>query len=265
VIVNRLDVNFAAPPPWATVVVGPTALLAPGPLIPAWQQVLLASPPPAGADVRGVRNHVLGLADRALRGATHPELDVLRAAIVAPFANRQPAMAQGIVVAGAFAEEVHLRGNHVDGAVSGIRVAVSDAPPAGTNSAGRVVIRENDVRVRVPLEWDRERHGIFVGNCRSLMVSENRIDLDRQSWSVAGEDVGIKVWGVLGRFALVQENHMTGCLTGVRFFAVDDGSLPVRAGLMWIVRHNLAEGARQAFVPDGIAPGRVQDFGSNVS
>ena len=78
--------------------------------------------------------------------------------------------ARGIVVGGTTAAEVRISGNSVRDVVQGIHVGISARRPrnpggsVATDSAGRVVIDKNVVRVALMPESVVERHGIFVGN-----------------------------------------------------------------------------------------------------
>ncbi len=94
--------------------------------------------------------------------------------------------AQGIVVGGTTADEVRLVGNTVRDSVQGIHVGVSahrtrnpGADAGVSDSAGRITVRDNDVHIALMPESAVERHGIFVGNARSLIVQDNRLSCDR--------------------------------------------------------------------------------------
>lgn len=162
--------------------------------------------------------------------------------------------AQGVVVGGTTALEVRIAGNSVRDSVQGIHVGVSAAqrvrnPGPGapvSDTAGRVVIADNAVYVSLmPESGGRERHGIFAGNCRSLMIEGNHVECERLGDASRLSIDGIRVYGFLGRMAYVTRNDLTGVTTGIRFAALNnfaDG-----AASMWKVTENIAHGAALIF------------------
>jgi hypothetical protein len=154
--------------------------------------------------------------------------------------------ARGIVVAGGLADEVRIVGNTVRNAVQGIHVGVSAQrvrnPGTGvSDTAGRVVISDNTVHVVLMPESAVERHGVFVGNCRSLIIEDNYITCERPGTASRLSIEGIRVYGFLGPMAYVTRNHISGFHTGVRMAALNnraDG-----AGSMWRVVDNIAREA----------------------
>ena len=103
---------------------------------------------------------------------------------------------QGIVVGGSHATTVSITDNVVDGAVQGIHVGVSDSA-GGTQSVDSVILARNVVRAIVPAAYDRDRHGIFVGNARSVHVVDTVATLRRTGGTTPVTPVeGIRIHGV---------------------------------------------------------------------
>jgi hypothetical protein len=161
--------------------------------------------------------------------------------------------AQGIVVAGVEASEVRIVGNTVRDAVQGIHVGLSKqrARNVGVkasnfdavinDAAGRVAISHNVLHITLMPESSTERHGIFVGNCRSLLIEDNHLRCERlgDAGSLAIE--GIRVYGLLGRMACVKRNHLIGFPTGIRFAALN--GFGAEGTNLWRVNENMAEHA----------------------
>src|SRR2546430_3835581 len=93
---------------------------------------------------------------------------------------------RGITVGGTTAAEVRISGNSVRDVVQGIHVGTSAQrkrnPGPGapvSDTAGRVVISHNAVYVTLMPESVVERHGIFVGNCKSQVIEDNHLECER--------------------------------------------------------------------------------------
>ena len=155
---------------------------------------------------------------------------------------------QGIVVAGVAADEVRIAGNTVRDAVQGIHVGISTQrtrnPGKGapvSDTAGRVVIANNAIHVTLMPESIVERHGIFVGNCQSLLVEDNFLDCERLGPASRLAIEGIRVYGFLGRMAYITRNHLSGFTTGIHIAPLNN--LADGATSMWRVNDNVAFGA----------------------
>jgi hypothetical protein len=154
------------------------------------------------------------------------------------------AASQGVVIAGRTAPDVQVRGNTITGVRQAIHVGVSHASPTRTGTpdrAGRVVIADNVIEVTVLTAVRGARHGIFVGNVDSLRIEDNRITSRRPGGKSRRSLEGIRVYGFVGRHAVVQQNHIAGCDTGVFFNAVNDKADGSRS--IWRARDNMAESA----------------------
>lgn len=160
--------------------------------------------------------------------------------------NVRTIAARGIVVAGVVAHDVHITGNTVRDVVQGIHVGVSTKrarnPREGvSDTAGRVVVADNAVHITLMPESVVERHGIFTGNCRSLLIENNFLNCEKLGTARRLGIDGIRVYGFLGPMTYITRNHLFGFNTGIRVAAlnnVTDG-----ASSMWRVTENIAVGA----------------------
>lgn len=216
----------------------PGPSLPPGPALDWAGFVRNLRPPARMSEARArswLRNAVeTRLRELATRGGANTALE---RALLAVAEAEAPVVADGIVVAGSRAGDVQVEGNTVEAALRGVTVATSTRPPAEAEPAGRVVLAGNVVEF-APLGGMERRFGLFVGNARSLTIRDNRVRGPATNAQRRRLE-GVRVWGRLGPFALVRDNHVSGAATGVRFVPV--GVVPKAPA--WVVTHNLAERA----------------------
>jgi hypothetical protein len=156
--------------------------------------------------------------------------------------------AQGIVVAGTAAHDVHITGNLVRDAAQGIHVAASTrrvrnpGPGAAVfDTTDRVVVSGNSIYVTLMPESAVERHGIFVGNCKSLVIEDNHLECEKLGAASRLHIDGIRCYGFLGRMTYITRNDMIGFNTGIRIAPLNNGT--TGAASMWRVMENIASGA----------------------
>ena len=101
-----------------------------------------------------------------------------------------------------------------------------------------VMVMQNQINVYLPYVVPGERHGIFVGNCRSLQVSGNYIAVKRfPVYSKLAVD-GIRVFGYYGKRISIKDNHIvnsTGGLIRLHILNADEYPKP-----LWLVSSNVA-------------------------
>jgi len=213
----------------------------------AWQGLIKKNPPTAVDSPRALLAHVNKLADRilvedAFRKKTRPFSLLVNALLKQDRASAS----QGITVGGDVAGDVRILNNTIVGAFQGIHVGLSrKVEPAREHIASVVTIAGNSIAiVLTPDAAKRDRHGIFVGNCQSLMIRNNNIRLERLTKTERLLIEGIRVWGVLGDKAHITENHLFSA-DGVKSKSFDTGvhlhpliQRPVTA--LWIVNLNVA-------------------------
>jgi Family of unknown function (DUF6519) len=156
--------------------------------------------------------------------------------------------ARGIVVGGTVATDARITGNTVRDVIQGIHVGISakrqrkPGPGQGvSDTAGRVIIAGNTTHIVLMPESAFERHGIFVGNCQSLLIQDNYATCDRVSTADRLAIDGIRVYGFLGPFAYITRNHLSGFTTGIRVAGLNNTSDGPSS--MWRVVDNIAVGA----------------------
>ena len=135
--------------------------------------------------------------------------------------NKGTVSNQGIVVAGTGVREVHVKNNTLKSFSQGIHIGTS------RRSNNKIKIKSSIVNIVCntiecvlrPTDY-RERHGIFIGNCESLTVSENFVRLERRGFDREDNNLlpmnGIRIYGRLGRKLLVRDNYLTGFGYSVR-------------------------------------------------
>lgn len=245
---NGVSVSFVTVPALAR-----ATTLAGGAKVNAWQQLIDQTKPTGvskAADLSAALERAAAdlLATGKVTGAKGLAVDKFPGAVKAVFEQELPAGSQGIVVAGQSLDEVRITDNLVDGFVQGIHVAASQrdaVAPTHVLQAGNVIVRDNTVRVALPSSATRERHGIFVGNCTSLVVEGNRLRAEQGNPTAPIRIEGIRVWGAAGRRMLVRANHLSGFTIGVRFWPTNvprDASAKTFK-VLWTIAENLCEGS----------------------
>ena len=152
---------------------------------------------------------------------------------------------QGVVVGGAHAGDVRILNNNIKGFAQGVHVGLSDGGDKTSDfkSAGTVRISDNNVKILL-LIGVRDRHGIFVGNCDSLIVENNYVEVIRSNLALDMEIEGIRIYGRFGRMILVKQNHLVNTNVGIRAISLEK---PEHSTL-WYVARNIAPDADQAVV-----------------
>ena len=151
---------------------------------------------------------------------------------------------QGIVIGGREARDVKITGNTILGVHMGIHAGVSDGPFDSNNilSIGKLLIADNEIEA-YNTPGMRERHGIFVGNCDSVHVLNNRIRLRRYPAANNLPIDGIRIFGFLGRMVMVRQNHIVEFSTGTR---VTPLNISTRTLEQWFVSDNAMENIARA-------------------
>ena len=165
---------------------------------------------------------------------------------------------QGIVVGGRSAVEVRILQNTVAGAMQGIHVGLSHrgAARGATDAAGRVTIVGNTLDIRLPAIGLRDRHAIFVGSADSVLVENNYGLMAASGQPTAVSVEAVRVLGMLGRKAILRENHFQGFTIGFIFHPLNNPASKVAN--LWVIADNVAAGTSpvvQIPVPN---PTRVQ-------
>jgi hypothetical protein len=217
-----------------------------------WQALVDANPPKTERikSERDLLKHVEALADSVLlTEGRYGDLDAGKE-WYGRLATDQPSVAsQGIVIAGVAAPDVRVVDNNMQGVLQGVRIGVShrEIRQGAPDFAGRVQIAGNTIGLLLPPIDIRERYGIFVGNCKSLRIEDNRVAVSRHRLTADLYIEGIRVYGHLGRMVLVRDNHLSGVTTGVRVTPLNATGNQLQ---QWLVSTTMAEQARSAVIAD---------------
>jgi len=156
---------------------------------------------------------------------------------------------QGIVIGGTTGRDVHIHGNTILGVHQGVHAGVSRSVPGQQiDQLGTVHITDNEIEVFLA-PGVRERHGIFVGNCDSLLILNNHVQVQRFPVTQTLPIDGVRVFGTLGRMVMVRQNHLAGCTTGVR---VEPLNQTLRTVEQWRVADNAMPSVQRTVVAPAI-------------
>mgnify|MGYP000998810260 FL=1 len=163
--------------------------------------------------------------------------------------------AQGVVIGGSTASEVRIINNSIIGVIQGVHVGMRKRTdnPMDFDSAEDVWIAGNEVKINL-IPGARERHGIFVGNCHALQIKDNHIEIRKSGLTKEESIDGIRIYGHMGRRAIVRQNYIEKASIGVNFApirSIYEESLPPQ----WVVAENMISGSINAI----LIPARVPD------
>jgi hypothetical protein len=176
-----------------------------------WPDLLAAMPPPQVSTPKELLDHVNKITGRILTDAAFrnqfPPLITLFNSLVE---QDQAVACRGITIGGRTAEDIRILNNTIQGTLQGIHLGLShEQSEEARDLAESITIAGNSIQVLLPPTIGKqERHGIFVGNCQSLLLENNYIQLKRL---LHGENIlidGIRVWGVLGDRLMITKNHI---------------------------------------------------------
>ena len=217
-----------------------------------WKNVIAQNP---GKDLRNERDllrHVKNLAERMILDQTfRQQFTPFNSLLTTVFAEDTVVGSQGITVGGEGARDVRILNNTVDGVIEGIQVGQSKKGDKSRLSSKTITIVGNTLSIILTsVSINMERHAIFVGNCDSLLIENNRALLTRSSTAQKFEIDGIRVWGQLGDRALVSRNHLASANND------PDGSFTV--GINMHPLTSITQGRQLWLVDFNVAPSRQQ-------
>lgn len=168
-------------------------------------------------------------------------------------------MSKGVVCAGEVMEEVRILDNTFEQVQLGIQLATSNrnkktAKIESPQRVGNVLIRGNSIGVRFTPLVTRRRGGLFVGNCKALVVRDNVIKVTREN-AVAKKSIeGMRVFGDLGRKIIIKDNETRECNIGILIQPI---TIDPNLSYQWLVADNLfAETPERLMV---VAPEKVKN------
>ncbi|MGY2134466.1 DUF6519 domain-containing protein [Hymenobacter sp. HD11105] len=183
-----------------------------GRLRTAWQTLLRTHPLGEGADPQAEARHLRKMAQRLLVDEEfRRSFPPLEQEITAIIQHSRPVGTQGITLGGRIARDVRVLNNTIEGSLQGVHVGLShaSAATAAADRADTVTIAGNTIGIVLsPLALAQDRHGIFVGNCNSLLIENNNIRLVRLPGTRLFPIDGIRVWGNLGDRLMITKNYV---------------------------------------------------------
>ena len=149
--------------------------------------------------------------------------------------------AQSIVVAGSRARDVRILNNTIEQTLEAISVALShdrkkDVPRGRRNRPDlveRLQIAGNSIWLQVSSQTAPGCRALFVGNCQSLLVENNYLNVRRDS-GITFKVEGIRLFGFFGPLVVVRQNHVTDCIPAFSM----RGLAPVPAQRQWLIENN---------------------------
>ncbi len=123
--------------------------------------------------------------------------------------------AQGIVCGGRVIGSTSIRNNSVQSFEVGIRVATSHRDDK-IHSAGSVDISGNRMSLLVPGEGLYSPYGLFVGNVKTVRISDNDLSASSAPNYKTPFAQGIRVWGYLDKFLTIERNRISIATMGIR-------------------------------------------------
>ncbi len=224
-----------------------------------WPKLLAAQPPQGVTTAEGLRQYLVSKANAIL---TNEALRAQLPGFAAWFNAVQylDSAWQGIVVAGETVSDVRVINNTVQNAMQAVHIGVSSRTPAGGTpevlQIDRVQVSGNSAVLRLNADsYSRERHGIFVGNARSVAIHDNTITVQRSNGAEKITITGAIAYGHLGRAVVVRHNHFTDFTTGVNVtprYQLGNTPYPPRTSVLWLVADNMFEN-----VTTGVVLGRT--------
>lgn len=150
--------------------------------------------------------------------------------------NDQAVATQGIVVAGSVARDVRILNNVIRDVIEGIHVGVSHTSQAARlpDLAGMVMINGNTVEVTLTSVVSNERHGIYVGNCQSVAIEQNHIEINRNGLLTKID--GIRMWGHYGPRLIVRDNYIVNFTRDIFIVTLNNSE-----SQQWLVADNFAQ------------------------
>ena len=161
---------------------------------------------------------------------------------------------QGISVGGEGAVDVRIHNNTIEDVMEGIQVGLSRRNDNTRLLSRTVTIEGNTISILLTaVSLKRDRHAIFVGNCDSLLIENNRALITRLPTVDRLDIDGIRVWGELGDRALVTRNHLASAdgdrdnsfTVGINMQPLDPIDFLQQ---LWLVNFNVAPSRQQTVI-----------------
>ncbi len=221
----------------------------------AWRAQFEKYPPPQGIQSNAaLLSYVKNVAVRAITSPSSSEFTQFKR-LNKDLEDIPVTAAQGVVIGGSTASEVRIINNSIIGVIQGVHIGMRKrtANPMDFDSAEDVWISGNEVKINL-IPGAKERHGIFVGNCHALHIKDNHIEIRKSGLTKEESIDGIRIYGHIGRRAIVRQNYIEKASIGVNFApirSIYEESLPPQ----WVVAENMISGSINAI----LIPAKVPD------
>jgi hypothetical protein len=195
-----------------------------------------------------VRIHLMHRLKQYLKSVTKRNIDKYLSAWLEEIDNQSHAViGQAIVVGGRCAENIVIENNDIHSCAQGIHIGLSHSTKmrdkANADVVGRVALRQNNLKCVLCPGAPLDRHGIFVGNANSVVIRDNHISLKRLPGVRHLENYGIKLFGFLGEFAQISNNHFIGF--GQQTISITArGPISNDENKLWIVNDNFPDAGK---------------------
>ena len=212
-----------------------------------WQNLITAYPPSAKVKSKiALQRYLYDLAERVLVNEKVRQKSEFLNKWFNDMQEQTVSIAQqGIVVAGQTAGESRILNNSIQGFTQGIHIGIShrEGKIGTADKAGFVTVSGNTIGTMVSALQQKEVYeGIFVGNCESLMIDNNYLELTCPKDLQIAELPGIKIFGHLGERLIVRHNQIARFAKGIYIKALS----PLPEQRLWIAIDNIASSARTA-------------------
>ncbi len=206
-----------------------------------WRNAMALMPPKRSESAKALMAHARNIASRALADVPFRQKLPGLNGWIDDFAAALPSFArQGVTCAGAKLNDLTISDNRIRGFAQGVHVAASQASDE-TVSAVRVSVRDNHLSCRKAATDAYAPCALFVGNVESAWIERNLID-----WAGAPDTLpypqGIRVWGRLGHFLMINENRIGLATLGIRVRSVLRIDDSLWGGYRWLAADNLVYG-----------------------
>jgi hypothetical protein len=208
-----------------------------------WNAIVRASPPAtAPANARDARRYLQEMGRKLVRdGAFRDRFPSVKQRFGRDKENNPAVAAQAIVCAGGLSRDVQVTGNSIQNFHEGIHVAVSEKGEKGGafSSLRSVLVADNALQLRVPLEHDVGRFGLMVGNAQRIRVSGNNLEFAEPRGNEKAYYHGIRIWGHLGPLMILRENHVS--VGRIGLFVRHEGQLGKFGQQQWLAADNMVD------------------------
>lgn len=220
-------------------------------LVKAWDNWFRLDKPRGVQSDRDLLFHLIKVADRVLLNngiltVDEKQFDGFKNWYDQLEKSNMEAGSQGIVIGGSKASDINILNNRIQGVMQGIHIGIRhrEVTPGTHDTAEVVRIMNNNINVLLPSYGTRERHGIFVGNCNSLIIQDNYTSVQRTPFTESLNIDGIRVHGYTGKMMIVRQNHILKYTYGIHFWPVNN----VSGTTQWIITDNMAQESKKEAV-----------------